>query len=307
MKFLITGGSGFVGSRLADFLAGKGNEIYSLDCHWTQGTKRHPGIRCLKSDLTDLCALKDQIGTLDLDGVFHLAAQASVQSSWDNPVLTYHINTIGTACLLEVLKKKACSPKLVFISSGEVYGKFRDLAEISENQNTAPCNPYALSKVFGEQMIRNFYSSCIIARPFNIIGPGQSDRYAIPSFCKQAALIAKGKVPPVIYVGNLKVIRNFLGIRDVLSAYELLMQKGIRGETYNVASFDSISLETIFDYLKIICPVPFTMEVDPKRIRPSEAQVMRINTGKLRDLGWEPRESLQEVLREMYNYFMECA
>ena len=305
MKFLITGGSGFVGSRLAYHLAVKGNEIYSLDCHWNPGVRLHPDIRCLKSDLTDMNALKNQIESLDLDGVFHLAAQASVQSSWENPVLTYHINTIGTACLLEVLKKKADPPKLIFISSGEVYGKHRDLVEINENQPMAPCNPYALSKAFGEQMIRNFYPSCIIARPFNIIGPGQSDRYAIPSFCKQAAMIAKGKVPPVLYVGNLKVIRNFLGIDDVLSAYELLMQKGINGETYNVASFDSICLEIIFDYLKKLCSVPFIIEVDPKRVRPSEAHVVKINTGKIRSLGWEPHESLEEAIRDMYNYFME--
>ena len=306
MKFLITGGAGFVGSRLADYLAAKGNEIYSLDCHWNQGIKLHPGICCLKSDLTDRNSLKNQIENLHLDGVFHLAAQASVQSSWENPVLTYQINTIGTACLMEVLKKKASPPKMVFISSGEVYGTPLDSVEINENLPMAPCNPYALSKVFGEQMIRNFYPSYIIARPFNIIGPGQSVTYAIPSFCKQAALIAKGKAPPVIYVGNLKVIRNFLGIRDVLSAYEILMRQGRNGEAYNVASFDSICLEIIFDYLKSLCPVPFKIEVDSKRVRPSEAHVVKINAGKIRDLGWEPHESLNETLRDMYNYFMEC-
>lgn len=252
-------------------------------------------------------ALKNQIGTLDLDGVFHLAAQASVQSSWENPVLTYHINTIGTACLMEVLKKKESPPKLVFISSGEVYGTPRDSVETNENMPFAPCNPYGLSKVFGEELIRNFYPSFTIARPFNILGPGQSDRYAIPSFCKQAALIAKGKVPPVIYVGNLKVIRNFLGIRDVLSAYELLMREGKNGEYYNVASFDSICLEIIFDYLKRLCPVPFVVEVDPKRVRTAEAQVIKINTEKIRALGWAPEESLFETIQEIYNYFMECA
>ena len=307
MKFLITGGSGFVGSRLADYLARKGNTVYALDCHWNEGIKLHHGISLLKSDLTDSRSLHDQIGEIDLDGVFHLAAQASVQYSWDNPVLTYHVNAIGTASLMEVLKKKSTPPKLLFISSGEVYGTPRDSVEINENLPYAPCNPYGLSKVFGEEMIRNFYPSYTIARPFNIIGPGQSDRYAIPSFCRQAALIAKGKAAPVIFVGNLKVIRNFLDIRDVLSAYELLMRLGKSGEFYNVAAFDSICLDIIFDYLKQICPVPFTIEVDPKRVRAAEAKVVKINTEKIRKLGWEPLESLNSTIRDMFNHFMEHA
>jgi GDP-4-dehydro-6-deoxy-D-mannose reductase len=196
--------------------------------------------------------------------------------------------------------------RLVFTSSAEIYGAQPPHAyPLRETTVPSPANPYAASKAAAEMLLlgeaRAFGLDVVIARAFNHIGPGQSDRFAVASFAAQLAAIAAGG-PPQLYVGNLDAKRDFLDVRDVVRAYIALAKRGAPGEIYNVCSGTARSMRDVLRELIIAAHVPVEVRDDPARMRPADVPLSLGDASKLREAtGWEPRVPFAASIRDIYD------
>ncbi|MHB1680224.1 MAG: GDP-mannose 4,6-dehydratase [bacterium] len=193
-----------------------------------------PDINLDNATSNNIVSLPDMLShTPTFDAVIHLAAQSFVPESFKNPLGTFDINFTGTYNLFSALKEYGFHGKILYISSGDVYGLVsEDKLPIAEYYLLKPRNPYAVSKVAAEALCYQWSVTedmkIIIARPFNHIGPNQSERFVVSSFAKQIAEIELGLRKPVISAGNIDITRDFLDVRDVANAYKLLLEKGIQ-------------------------------------------------------------------------------
>jgi len=139
----------------------------------------------------------------------------------------------------------------------------------------------------------------VVARPFAHTGPGQDARFVVPSLAQRLKL-AQRTGAPVVKVGNLEPVREFLHVRDVVDAYVRLLARGQPGEVYNVASGQGLSLEELLFKLAGLVGVRVIPEADPDLMRPADIPHLVGDAGKLRALtGWAPRCSLEDTLREV--------
>lgn len=312
MRILITGISGFVGSHLASFLRAKGIQAAGtiLKSTTPQGiASLLPRIELFECDLTSFENVQQVIHEIELDGVFHLAAQSSVRRSLEDPITTFSVNFGGTLNLLEALRAAQKTPKVVFISSAEVYGDVRqeDLP-VNEEQPLRPLNPYGASKAAAElicyQYWRAFGIPVVIVRAFNQIGPRQASDFVISSWAKQIAEIESNKRPPLIDVGNIEVERDFLDVRDVLEAYWQLFLKGMPGEVYNICSGKPILLREVLQKMLSLSKKDIQYQVSPSLLRSVEIKRIWGNPGKFKSIsGWEPKYSLEDTLSSILNWW----
>ena len=184
------------------------------------------------------------------DVVFHLAAVASGSEARSDPGLAWEVNAAGTARLAEALGAERLdggNPLLLVVSTAEVYGP-GDGSPRRETDPAKPCSPYAASKLGAE--IAAFDVACrtglrvVVVRPFPHTGPGQDLRFVVPALAERLAA-ARRLGAPAIKAGNVDAVRDFLDVRDVVSAYRLLAERGTPGEVYNVASGKGISIEEV--------------------------------------------------------------
>lgn len=305
MRALITGASGFVGRYLVDALRADDTEVFAAG-------GPHDDDAYFAIDLLDVDTLHAAFDVAQPDVVFHLAAQAFVPRSVEAPQETYQINVIGTANVLAALRafrdRSKREVRLLFVSSAEVYGiQPPDAMPLRESCAPNPTNPYAASKAAAEALVlgevHSFGVDAVITRAFNHIGPGQSDRFVVPSFAAQLAAISRG-ADPVMLVGNLEPRRDFLDVRDVVEAYIGLARTGTRGEIYNVCSGSAISVREILGELIRIAHVPVEVRTDPARMRPADVPVLYGSNEKLRSsTGWSPRIPLRKTLQDVYHGF----
>jgi GDP-4-dehydro-6-deoxy-D-mannose reductase len=302
MRALVTGASGFVGHYLIAALRECGAEVVA--CGGPHDTEE-----ALTIDLSDIATIRGALDAARPTQVFHLAAQTFVPDSLASPETTYRANVIGTALVAQAIREYAAAnetkPRLLFTSSAEVYGARapRDFP-LQESLDLRPANPYAASKAAAEAILlgeaRSFGLDAVVVRAFNHIGPGQSDRFVVPSFAAQLARIARG-APPVMFVGNVDVARDFLDVRDVVRAYVALARDGERGEIYNVCSGNAVSIRDVLRELVTIAHVPVEIREDPSRLRPSDAPIFVGSAQKLRErTGWKPEIALGRSLRDVY-------
>ena len=309
-KALILGGGGFAGRYLSACLRASGQWQVAVT-----GTSAPPfDVDCDESfalNVLDAEAVKKLLRDYAPDGIFHLAAQSSAARSWQEPGLTVDVNIRGTVNVLEAAREAEKPPRVLLVGSSEEYGTVSpEDCPIREEQPLRPGNPYALSKV-SQEMLGRLYAEAygldvISVRAFNHIGPGQSADFALSDFCRQTALIEKGRGENVISVGNLSARRDFTDVRDVVRAYVLLMEKGQGGEVYNVGSGSDHSMREILDMILSLSEREIRVEIDPERFRPLDAPLNVADVTKLREAtGWTPEIPLRDTVRDTLNYWRE--
>jgi GDP-4-dehydro-6-deoxy-D-mannose reductase len=257
-------------------------------------------------DLFDRTSVISMIRDFKPDVLYHLAGMSFVPEATSNFSKALELNVGVTEVLLSVCAEEAPGVRFVFISSGEVYGRVVRALPFVEDMPLDPANYYSLTKAMAEMLVKNYVRklSCIIARPFNHIGPGQDVRFVTSSFANQLAQIANGMQEPVIRVGNLEAKRDFTDVRDVVRGYRLAALKG--SGIYNFCSGRPVAIRVILDELIAAAQIKVTVEQDLQRMRPSENPVVYGSYERAwQDLEWQPVISLKECLRSVYDYWHE--
>jgi GDP-4-dehydro-6-deoxy-D-mannose reductase len=232
-----------------------------------------------------------------------------VSRSWKNPWETLGNNIRGQLNLLEGLVRLGLSPKTLIVGSGEEYGMVRpEELPIKETNPLRPYSPYAVSKVTQDLMGYQYFIShrlpIIRVRPFNHIGPRQSEGFVAADFAKQIAEVKAGLRPAVIKVGNLEARRDFTDVRDMVRAYYLALLKGEPGEVYNIGSGVAHSIEELLQALLEESAMKLKVEKDPELMRPSDVPVVVSDATKFRErTTWTPTIGFRESLSDILNWW----
>ncbi len=303
MKTLITGGRGFVGTHLARLLESKGHEVQALDLAGPPGETPHH-----ECNILDFDRLVAFFRAIKPDWVVHLAGWSSVGTSFRDPTRAFEVNAQGTVNVLEAVRGLGLDSKILFVSSGEVYGASETEAPLTEESPVAPVSPYALGKACAELSCLYYEGiggvKLIIARSFNHTGPGQTDAFALPAFARQVAEAEKGKREPVLRVGNLDVVRDFMDVRDIARAYHILLEEGKPGSLYNVCSSRPHRLRDLVDKLISMSEVQMRIEVERERWRAAEIPaIVGDNARMARDTGWRAEIPIETTLNDLLDYW----
>lgn len=304
MHVLITGIGGFIGPRLARNLLAHGHRVSGT---WLENTPppNVEGADLCQADLMDRNSLDRAIEAMQPDAIVHLAGLSHVGESWKRPGEYFRVNVLGTENLLASAAAQGKDPMVVFASSAEVYGPVPvEDQPIHEERLPDPRSPYALTKAAAERLA--LARGAVVARAFNLVGPGQAPGFVLPSFAHQLADIARGK-SAVLKVGNLSARRDFVHVDDGADAFRLLIQRGTPGRIYNIASEQAVSIAEALDRLCAVSGVEPRIEQDPERMRPVDLPLLLGDSGRLRKLGWEPGRSLDQALADLWEDVWGCA
>ena len=292
MRVLVTGSGGLVGGHLCAHLEACGDEVEA----WSGGPD--------SPDITDLDALRTALTGASFDAVVHLAAQSRVDLSWSQPAETMAVNAGGTANLIDAIAETGSAPRVLVMSSAEVYGRVDEtMLPIVEDAPLRPRTPYGVSKVATEQLAFLLGAErgvdVVVCRPFNQIGPGQAPTFVTAAFAGQVAANERAG-GGVIEVGNLSATRDFLDVRDAVQAYRLLLAQGVPGEAYNVAAGREAPVSALLDGLLASSTIAQEVVVDEARFRPNDLARMFGSSAKLTAAtGWVPQRDLDETLADV--------
>ncbi|HEV7510001.1 MAG TPA: GDP-mannose 4,6-dehydratase [Thermoanaerobaculia bacterium] len=298
MRVFITGIGGFVGSRLARHLLERGDRVSGAYIGTVPSVSGVAGVDLHEVDLLDREALKRAIAAADPDAIVNLAGLSSIGGSWKAAAMPdyFWVNLVGTENLLAA----AAGRKVIIASSADVYGEVPpEQQPISEDRPVSPRSPYALTKAASERLA--FASGhAVVARSFNMIGPGQAPEFVLPSFALQLAAIARGENEPVLRVGNLTARRDFVHVDDGAEAYRLLAEKGEPGGVYNIATGQASSIDEILHRLMAISGVEARIEIDPEKFRKADLPLLTGDANRLQALGWAPSRTLDDAVRDLW-------
>ena len=299
-RLLVTGRSGFVGEALSQMLSRTAHQQ-----RWTLADI------AADLDLRDAAATTRLIEVARPDAVIHLAAQSAVPESFRDPETTLQVNLVGTLHLLQALDAAGFRGRLLYVGTGEVYGLVPESElPVAETRAPRPRNPYAVSKLAAETLCWQWHTTkgmdVVLARPFNHIGAGQSDRFAVSDFARQVAAVKRGRQPPVIRVGNLDVTRDFTDVHDVIEAYFALLERGEAGEIYNVCSGTEHSMQSLLEQLIALGGVDVQIETETGRVRRAEQPRMCGDATKIQlATGWRPTTPIGASLRGALQFWEE--
>ena len=297
-RLLVTGVHGFVGQALARMLD---------EPAWSSRFALLDTPAAL--DICDVASVSTWVAAAAPDAVIHLAAQSFVPDAFRNPAATLRVNVLGTLNLLQALRDASFRGRVVYVGTGDVYGRVPpDALPVAETYPALPRNPYAVSKFAAEALCRQWTITdgmdIVLARPFNHIGPGQSDRFVVSDFARRVAEIRAGARSPVVRTGDVDVTRDFTDVRDVVRAYFALLDNGMKGETYNVCSGCETAVRAILARLAAIAGVVVSVETDATRLRAAEQRRMCGDPAKIRaHTGWEATTPLDASLSGMLDHW----
>lgn len=235
------------------------------------------------------------------DRVVHLAGAPHVGQSWQDAATPLRTNVMGTHHLLEAIRLHHPGCRVLVVTSAMVY-RVSD-RPLDEDAPLGPTSPYGFSKLAQDQLAlsaaHDDHLDVVIARPFNHAGPGQDPGFFLSSFAKQIALIEAGRLPAQLRVGNLDAERDLTDVRDVVEAYVRLLESGVAGRAYNICSDTAHRIGDLLDDLIALARVPVTREIDPGRLRPSDAPRLVGDSRRIRtELGWKPRRTIDVTLAD---------
>ncbi len=307
MKYLVTGGAGFIGSNIAHELIKRGEQVRIID-NFSTGLKSNiidiwDSIELIDGDIRDFWTMREAVEGIDY--ILHQAALPSVPRSISNPLTSNSVNVDGTLNLLEAARQ-ANVRRVVMASSSSVYGDTPVLPK-HEEMKRHPLSPYAVTKMTDEEYARVYYElyglETVCMRYFNIFGPRQdpNSQYSavIPLFI---AALNSGQSP--IVFGDGEQSRDFTYIDNTVSANLLATTaEAAPGNAYNVACGGQFTLNTLLDELRDILGVDTKAKYDPPRkgdILHSFADISKAEN----DLNYKPAVTFKEGLKKTVNWFL---
>jgi GDP-4-dehydro-6-deoxy-D-mannose reductase len=312
-RVLVTGITGFAGSHLVDFMLARGGvEVFGL-LRWRSRTENIEHFRSqvtlLECDLRDPISTRDAIESVRPEWIFHLAAQSFVPTSWNAPSESLTTNVLGQLHLFEAVRHIGLKPRIQIACSSEEYGLVhQNELPIQETNPLRPLSPYAVSKVaqdlLGYQFFQSYGTDVVRTRGFNHEGPRRPHVFVASDFAWQISEVEKGRREPVIHVGNLDAKRDFTDVRDMVEGYWLALEKGEPGEVYNLCSGKAYAIREVLDLLLGMTKCKIEVRQDPKRLRPSDVQVLLGDGSKFqRATGWAPRIPFERTLADSLDFW----
>ena len=296
MKYIVTGGAGFVGSNLVKLLVNQGHDVTVIDNLHT-GKKENldsvnKKIQFKNIDIRDYELLEKNLK--NINGVFHQAALTVVQDSFDKPKEYHDVNVVGTENIFKLAHKN--NFKVVYASSSSVYGHKNNIP-IKETESREPINPYGQTKLDDEYLVKQYSKmgvKIIGLRYFNIFGKGQTLEYAgvITKFLDRI----KQNKPPIIF-GNGSQIRDFIFVEDIAIANLLAMESKIENLLVNIGSGKPITIlelaNIMIKFSKLKLKPIFKSSLDGD-IQKSQADITLANE----NFNWKPKKMVTEWLEE---------
>jgi nucleoside-diphosphate-sugar epimerase len=293
-RILVTGAAGFVGQHLLPALE-----------------RAFPDSIVMPSDfdLTDHPAMRAAIEANPPDACVHLAAVSAVPVAQKDPDAAWHVNLHGTLALARALMTFAPNCILLFPSTADAYGRsFQSGRPATEATALAPMNTYSATKAAADLALGAMSGQglqVIRVRPFNHTGPGQSAAFVVAAFARQVARIQAGLQDPVLQVGALDPLRDFLDVRDVCAAYVLCLARAKElppAIILNIASGTPRRIGDILADLQAIAGTAAMIETDKGRLRPSDIPIaVGDATASRTALGWAPEIAWEKTLSDTFN------
>jgi len=301
---LVTGAAGFAGSHLVEHLTGSCELVA-----WARGDPPADvaGLaRWARVDLLDRVRVQREIAVLRPQVVYHCAGSSQVGTSWQHTARPLANNVLATHHLFDAVRRAGRQCRVLVTGSAAVYAP--STTPLREDDPLAPASPYAMSKLAQEQLALRALAEdgldVVVARPFNHTGPRQRVDFAAPSMARQIALIETGELPPLIRVGNLDAQRDRMDVRDTVRAYRLLIESGITGTVYNVASGIGRPIRGVLDALIERARVPVEVQLDLSRFRPQDTPVVIGDASRLRAAtGWTPAIPFDRTIDDLLAYW----
>lgn len=297
-KIIVTGGSGFLGRHLLRALKNAGHQVKNIDL------KQNPEFETAVADIRDQAAMQELVK--DADVVFHLAALIEAGESVKDPARFFDVNVVGTLNILEAMRQNGIST-FIFSSSAAIYGE-PERVPIFEDDRTLPINPYGVTKLAIEGLLRSFVASHgftgAALRYFNLYGPEEHhepETHAIPRFIEQ---INNGAEVTIWGDGGYQ--RDYVYIDDIVRAHLLALDYCFANPKqyhyFNLSTEKPASVMEIIENLEKIIGKPANRKHFPDR--PGDPRVLVADASKAkRELGWQSAVSLQEGLERTCQYF----
>jgi UDP-glucose 4-epimerase len=298
VNFIVTGGTGFIGSHLTKYLVKKGNSVTVIDSLRRGSLDNLKEIKdkidFQKIDILDYDVMRKV--AKNIDGIFHQAALGSVPQSFKEPEEYYRVNAVGTENVLKLAKKFGF--KVVYASSSSVYGN-QDRFPIKEDAEKKPLNPYGVSKLEAEKFATKYAKQgvkVIGLRYFNVFGIGQNPNYAgvIPKFIEQL----EQQKPPIIY-GDGNQVRNFTFVDDVVEANILAFESKTEHAFINIATGVMTSVNELAEIMIKLSG----LSINPvyEKPRKGDIQKSQADISLAKELiNWEPKTTLEEGLKQIF-------
>jgi GDP-4-dehydro-6-deoxy-D-mannose reductase len=316
MKVLITGIGGFAGSHLADYIAAHtSSEIFGVlrDSEKDDNLRQlGPAVTLSTGEITDFQSIFKIIKEVKPEIIFHVAGQAFVPSSFEHAAETFKTNVIGTINIFEAVKACEINPRIIVVTSGEIYGETFGVPQLHTEQSVPqPVNPYAASKTSMDYIAQTYKKyeglNIVIARPFNHTGPRQRPNFVCSSLARQITTIKKNKSEKILRVGNIAARRDFTDVRDIARGYWMLSQ--IDNKTnyiFNLCSGNIFSIEGIIKQFESIVGEKFELNVEAKRLRGYDIQLLAGNHSAINhSVGWKPEIPFTQTLTDLLEFWSE--
>lgn len=308
-RIFVTGASGFVGRHLLPAL----KAAYPNCCIFAFGLHRHKvsgDTVEYQGDITDFDKIAKAIDDCKPDLVIHLAAQSSVAGATGDPFSAWQTNALGTFCLSKAVSTHSPGCVFLFTSSADIYGENFRAGIATEETVPRPLSVYGRTKFAAEQILDDTLPSeirLLIARPFSHTGPHQDERFLLPSIAAQIARIERGRAPPQITVGNLDLFRDYLDVRDVVSAYLAVIARAPTLPSrfiFNVSCGQPSSLRNLVEQLLALSTQDIALISEPGKFRPSDVPVVTGSNDRLRAMtAWAPEIEVGTMLKELKTYW----
>ena len=318
-SILITGGCGFIASNFINkyFHNNLNCNIVNIDAMYycaninniNKEIRDSNRYKFIKGNICNEELVSEILQNYKIDCIIHFAAQSHVQNSFDNALLYTKDNVLGTHTLLHCVKEYGKINRFIHVSTDEVYGEsLLDNDEIKKTESSilCPTNPYAASKAGAELIAQSYYKSfnlpIIITRGNNVYGPNQYPEKVIPLFIKQLKENKKLTIQ-----GDGSNVRGFLHVNDVCNAFELILEKGVIGEIYNIGSNEDQEY-SVSELSKILIKLIKNTENYDQWItyiedRPFNDKRYYISNEKVKKLGWEIKVDFMKGLEDLLNKY----
>jgi UDP-glucose 4-epimerase len=298
---LVTGGEGFLGSRVVHRLLDVGCVVTSVDNLSTAradgaGLTSNPRLDLVRLDIRDRSAVERTLEGVAPRVIFHLAALHFIPACNAEPATTLEINVVGTQIVVDACKRLPVRPTFVLASTADVYATTTE--PLGESSPLGPSNIYGLSKLAAEGVVRLAAASqqcdAVICRLFNLYGAHETNPHVIPEIVKQL------RSGDEVVLGNTKPRRDFVDVGDAADALVALAERAPLGSTVNVGTGQSYSVDDVIDMISKLTGRQIEVSTDPSRWRPTDRENLQCDNRLLRSFVPQALStSLLEGLREL--------